>query len=82
MFDKYQEDNYREHKFLAAINGIDLDKELKKSILQNPSQSQNSNFIFGDPAEYEKLPEDKRVALSNEMMGKHRKWASNLNVNM
>ena len=82
MFDSYQDDKYRDRAFLAAIQGIDLDKELKTTSSQTPTKAQKSNFIFGDPTEYEKLPEEKRVALTKDMMGKHQEWASNLNINI
>lgn len=82
MFDKYQDDKYRDRSFLAAIQGIDLDKEIKKTPTQTPTEEQQSNFIFGDPTEYEKLPEDDRIALTSKMMGEHQGWAKNLNVNI
>lgn len=82
LFDRHQDEKYRDHRFLAAIQGINLDKELKKTPSQTPTKEQQGNFIFGDPTEYEKLTEDERVVLTSKMMGEHHGWARNLNVNI
>lgn len=65
---------------MAAIHGIDLDKELGNDVKSTPSKKQQSNFVFGDPAEYEKLSEEDRIAQTQKMMNKHKDWAGNLNI--
>ena len=83
MFDIHQENQYKEDRFLAAIHGIDLDKEVKNEDFKStPSVKQQNNFVFGDPTEYEKLPESERATLTKKMMGNHQNWAGTLNVNL
>jgi hypothetical protein len=85
LFDTYQDRKYSDNRFLAILSGIDLDKELKKTPSQTSSrkqEEQQGNFIFGDPTEYEKLPEEDRIALTKNMMGEHQAWAKNLYVNI
>jgi len=54
--------------FDAAMAGINLDKELKKA----EKKEEGKVFLFKDPKEYEKLPEDERVALTKRMLGQHK----------
>lgn len=72
-----------EDRFIAAVHGVDLDKELGNDIPQNiPSKTTQNNFIFGDPSEYEKLSDDERNAKTQKMMDLHKDWAGNLNINI
>lgn len=82
LFDTYQERKYLDNKFLAGLKGIDLDKVLGKPSTKSSPASPPNNFIFGDPTEYEKLPDEERIALTNNMMDHHQKWAKNLNINL
>ena len=81
--DKYQDSKYREDRFVAAVHGIDLDSETGNETPNvAPTKKKQSNFIFGDPTEYEKLSEEERVTRTKAMMGKHQEWAGNLNINI
>ena len=65
---------------MAAVHGIDLDKETGNNFDIIPTAKKIDNFIFGDPKEYEKLPESERVALTEKMMGSHKEWAGSLKI--
>ena len=54
--------------FDAAMSGVNLDKEMKKAEKKKDSQS----YLFKDPKEYEKMPDEERVALTEKMMGQHK----------
>ena len=59
----------QERRFLAAIHGINLDKEIKK---QTKKHKEDGSFMFGDPKEYEKMSKGERKKKTEEMMGKHK----------
>lgn len=59
----------QQRRFLAAIHGINLDKEMKK---QTKKKKEDSGFMFGDPKEYEKMNKEERKKKTEEMMGKHK----------
>jgi len=69
LFEDYQERQMQQRRFLAAIHGINLDKEMKK---QTKKQKEDSAFMFGDPKEYEKMNKEERKKKTEEMMGKHK----------
>jgi len=47
--------------------GINLDKELKKA----GKREEGKDYLFKDPKEYEKMPEEERKALTKKMLGQH-----------
>ena len=66
---------YDKFKLMASLHGVEL---------KDSPQSGNSSFksdpevpLFGDPADYEKLSEEKRNSLTEKMMNKHKFWSSN-----
>jgi hypothetical protein len=62
-------------KFLASLVGVDLDKEIRKS----PDSSfvdratKPSGTMFGDPKDYEHMSKEERQALTEKMMGAHKR---------
>ena len=53
--------------FRAAMAGVNLDKELKKA----GKREEGKDYLFKDPKEYEKMPEEERKALTKKMLGQH-----------
>ena len=78
LYESYQEREYKRHRFLAAVNGIDLDKELDVAPQQTPTAKKQANFLFGDPAEYEKLNNKDRDSLTQKMMSHFKKVTDDL----
>lgn len=74
----YTRDN-EEYKFLAALQGIELDGESSEKEGSNSnhvsSGKETSQLLFGDPADYEKMSDKKREDLTNKMLAKHKSWA-------
>jgi uncharacterized FlgJ-related protein len=52
-------------KFFAKLQGIDIDKQLKK-------REQENKTLFRDPKDYEDLSDEERAELTQEMMKTHR----------
>lgn len=71
LFEQYQERQMQERRFLAAIHGINLDKEMNK-------KKKESSFMFGDPKDYAKMSKEEREKKTQEMLGKHKAWASDI----
>ena len=79
LYESQQEREYKRLKFFAALNGIDLDKELTKVEPQQTSKpTKQNNFMFGDPAEYEKMNEKERESLTKKMMGHYQHLTKDL----
>lgn len=72
LFEQYQERQMQQRRFLAAIHGINLDKEMNK---QKKQKKEDSSFVFGDPKEYEKMTEEEKKNKTEEMMGMHKAWS-------
>ena len=73
----YIKDN-EEYKFLAALQGIELDGENNKEGSDSnhvSSVKETSQLLFGDPADYEKMSDKKREELTDKMLAKHKSWA-------
>ena len=62
-------------RFQAALQGVDLDKNLKqvdkKTAARQKTQQQEG--WFKDPAEYEHLSQEERIELTEKMMAQHRR---------
>ena len=65
----------QERRFLAAIHGINLDKEMNK---QKKQKKENSVFMFGSPEDYNKMSEKEKKELTEKMMGKHKSRVSGM----
>lgn len=75
MYGKILEERYTEYKFLAALQGVDLDKESGTKGPSKIEQQSNQNpFAFKDPQEYENMTSEEREDLTRKMMGEHKKW--------
>lgn len=57
-----------DYKFLAAINGIDLDKENKK---EGTGTKSSNTLEFKDPSEYEHMSDEEKDELTLRMKGGH-----------
>lgn len=74
-----------EYRFLAAIHGVDLDKDQSQSEKQSPTGEQARDLskveekqglpIFRDPDEYDHMSQEERDAITKDMLKKHKTWA-------
>ena len=80
LFDSADKERYEDHRFLAAVNGIDIEenKEQKQGENHGSTHSidtQKDPFAFQDPKDYEHLTEEERKTKTNKML-KHWKQFS------
>ncbi len=66
---------------MAALQGIDLDKEQSKAKNRSskPAQSSlrdNAIPLFGNPEDYKSMTDEERKEMTMKMMGKHRSWVN------
>jgi hypothetical protein len=66
-----------EYRIIGAFHGISLsdDKVVPKDQLPE-GVNDAKTFVFGDPGTYEKMSQDEREKLTQEMMGNHKQWSS------
>lgn len=82
LYENYINYKNEEYKFLAALQGIDLDKEQSKIQNRNskPGQSslRNNNTVplFGNPEDYQHLTDEEKKEMTEKMMGKHKSWVN------
>lgn len=80
MFEHSMERKHNENRFLAGLQGIDLDKEMKKKGHRTQSESLDDQQqkqdlpLFKDPDEYDNMSQEERDKLTQQMMGKHKQW--------
>ena len=53
--------------FQAGLRGIDLNKEMKKK-----EETEDEVFAFKSPEDYEDMPMEERVKLTQQMLGNHK----------
>lgn len=81
MFEHTMERKYNDHRFHAAMQGIDLDKEMKKKGHKTQSedlddqQKKQDLPLFRDPDEYDNLSDEEKERQTQEMKKKHQSWA-------
>jgi uncharacterized HAD superfamily protein len=71
------EAEYRDYKFHASLQGVDLDKQVTKAdnqFINDVNTVQNKMLTFQDPKEYEKLTKEEREEITRKMMGEHKRW--------
>jgi hypothetical protein len=66
-----QDQKYEYFEIVAGLLGVDVKGETKKK---------EESFLFKDPKEYEKMPDEKRKELTEKMMNKHKLWASDTSI--
>lgn len=66
---KRKNDHY---KFLAAIQGIDLDKESEN---KGTNKEKGNTLEFQDPSAYEHMTDEEKDVLTKKMMGGHMRAA-------
>ena len=71
LFHYHQEREVRRMKFEAQIHGAEIQIDGKSSV--RPEENQLQGMQFGDPAEYEKMTPEERQALTDKMMGVHKR---------
>lgn len=64
LFEACQETEYRRMRFNAGIQGVDLDKEVKKK----QKKKADDELKFRSPEEYEKMDPEERKRLTEKMM--------------
>jgi len=57
---------------MAGLQGVDLDKEMKKKGASSGFDLPDDPMLFRDPKEYEKMPLEEREELTKRMIGSHR----------
>jgi hypothetical protein len=62
----------RDMKFSAVLHGADPKEMEDKEYTVTKAKD---NLMFGDPADYEKMSEEEKKALSSKMMKKFSSWA-------
>lgn len=81
-FEAIQRTN-RQNAVIASFHGFEISdstntsgaKVVKREELP-PGISDPKTFVFGDPAEYEHLSEDRKAQLTQDMMANHQNWVS------
>mgnify|MGYP001082970850 CR=1 FL=1 len=58
-------------KFQAAIHGVTFNED-PPLVKTKPKANVIPGFAFGDPADYEEMPQEERQKLTDKMMGVHR----------
>lgn len=74
MCDYLYEAEFDKLKIRAAFFGVDL--EDKKGGTPIKHKKEEDDFTFKDPSEYKDMTKEEREKLTDQMMGKHRKWVS------
>jgi len=73
LFEGLQENKKIDWEFYAAINGIDLGKEQRKSA---PSAASDPVVpLFLDPESYQSMSLEEREAMTTKMKKIHKRWA-------
>lgn len=72
MFEHATVRKIRDMKFSAVLHGADP-KELDGKDFE--SVNHKKDLLFGDPSDYEKMSEEDRKELSDQMMTKFTKWS-------
>ena len=65
LYDHYQDRRYKEMRFTASMQGVDLDKELAK-------KKEIDMTTFKDPRDYDHLSVKDRRKLTQKMIGRLR----------
>lgn len=77
LFENAMRIKNQEYKIIGAFHGISFDDEKAVSSAELPEGvSDPRKFVFGDPNSYEKLGQEEREKLTQEMMGNHKQWSS------
>ena len=82
MLEYIEDKKYNEYRFFAALSGVDLDRDVKKTTKEDRKtildrQQKNQDLpIFRDPEEYEGLSEEEREQKTKDMMTAHKQWVS------
>ena len=75
MFSHVMKALNEDYKFQASLHGIDTSKESDGLMKDGevPEGTKRNEFIFGDPAAYDKMSQEEREELTKNMMGN---WVS------
>ena len=75
------ERKYNENRFFAGLQGIDLDKEMKKKGHKTQSESLDDQQkkqdlpLFKDPDEYDNWSDEEKEKITQDMKKQHQSWA-------
>ena len=72
LFEKLQKIEYEEFKIQASLHGAKFKEDEAKQ-----EAKKNNLSLFQAPEEYEKMSEEERGNLTNQMMTGHRLWSGN-----
>ena len=77
LFDSADKERYEDHRFLAAIQGIDIEdnKEQDSSSQTVDISLEKEQFAFRDPKDYEHLSDDDRASMTHDMLTHWKKFS-------
>ena len=78
LFDSADKERYEDHRFLAAIQGIDIDgddKEKRGTPQSIDTELKKEPFVFRDPKDYEHLSEEERDSMTQNMLRHWKKFS-------
>ncbi len=88
MYEHTMDRKYSEHRFYAALQGVDLDKELKKKGHKTQSeeledqQNKQDLPLFRDPDEYDHLSDEEKEKITQDMKKQHKNWVQQGNTSV
>lgn len=77
LFDSADKERYEDHRFLAAIQGIDIDEGKKETSTPQSvdTELKKEPFVFRDPKDYEHLSQEERDSMTQDMLKHWKKFS-------
>ena len=77
LFDSADKERYEDHRFLAAIQGIDIEVDKNKdSVSQTVEiELEKEAFAFRDPKDYEHLSDEEQASMTKDMLQHWKKFS-------
>lgn len=76
MYEHSEKENWNRFKLEAAIHGVDVENVMEQSEeKKRMPEKKKDEGLFKDPEEYKDLSQNEREALTQQMMGRLKKWA-------
>ena len=79
LFDSADKERYEDHRFMAAIQGIDIEADSNSEKGSTPGSVdinlEKESFAFRDPKDYEHLSEGERALMTTDMLEHWKKFS-------
>lgn len=77
LFDSADKERYEDHRFMAAIQGIDIevDKKNETTTQTVDINLKKESFAFRDPKDYEHLSEEEQASMTQDMLKHWKKFS-------